>query len=128
MSNWIKPKQRMCFVCCCCDGLTSNGSPFFNFFTSAIRLRLMNTGTSDTWWPDSFLASDLNVKTGGESVKVISQRRKQLQQRKTHTNRTLSGSPLASSKGHLTHSYDDLSRQEVPSLQRFMWQRTCQDS
>lgn len=73
MSNWIKPKQRMCFVCCCCDGLTSNGSPFFNFFTSAIRLRLMNTGTSDTWWPDSFLESDLYVKTEGELVKVISE-------------------------------------------------------
>lgn len=31
----------------------------------------MTSGTSDTWWPGTFLESDLGVKTEGELVKVI---------------------------------------------------------
>lgn len=66
----------MCFVCCCCDGLTSNGSPFFNF------LQISNqTKTNDYWHIWHMVAGPVfsrvtsKLKTEGELVKVISERR-----------------------------------------------------
>lgn len=93
MSNWIKPKQRMHFVHWWCDGINSNSIVclcvcfvfcfvFFNFFRSAIRLRLMSSGTSDTWWPGSFLQIDLWVQMETELVQVISGRRSNSRGRK----------------------------------------------
>lgn len=69
----------------------------------------MTSGTSDTWWPSSFLEIDLWVKTEAELVEVISERQSNSGSIKFKS-QTIYLSAFSVSFGrHLTYSYNDLS-------------------
>lgn len=75
----------------------------------------MTTGTSDTWQPNSFLRVTYKLKLRGELVKVIPGGEAAPATQNSHKSQTV-GLDALSSRGHLTHCYDDLCREEVPSL------------
>lgn len=88
----------------------------------------MSSGTSDTWWPGSFLQIDLWVKMETELVQVISERRSTSRGIKFKSWRVRFFSPLYPSGDIYPSATMTFPMQEDTSLMRFRWQHTCQDS